>query len=144
MALAKVMYLKSRDDLDLQLEQCDATNIDEMSSLLHSLQVPVAGCFHMTLVLSDAPFFKQTHETFHDVYDSKLKGIEAFSAQVSIESLDFFVALSSISGLVGLMGQSNYARFVILVLADEIIRSYFSALARHWMVFLLVTTTHFP
>lgn len=113
LALSKILYLRSQDDLDLRMEACDATDSVEMRSLLHNLSVPVAGCFHMTLVLSDATFFKQSDESFKSVYDTKLKAFDVFSAHVDIESLDFFVALSSISGLVGMMGQSNYARCVI-------------------------------
>ncbi|KAJ7182483.1 hypothetical protein C8R43DRAFT_868767, partial [Mycena crocata] len=107
--LAKVRYLKNRPELSLSLEACDATHLDDMTSLLHSLPVPVAGCLHMTLVLSDAPFFKQTTSSFNSVYDSKLKVFDIFASIIPIESLDFFVALSSISGVVGLGGQANYA-----------------------------------
>jgi hypothetical protein len=67
----------------------------------------------MTLVLSDEAFFKQSTQSFKSVYDSKLAAFDAFSTHVDIGSLDFFVALSSISGLVGLRGQSNYARYVV-------------------------------
>ncbi|KAJ7120035.1 hypothetical protein C8R44DRAFT_981991 [Mycena epipterygia] len=109
MAMAKGSYLKSQDDLDLRLDKCDATDVNQMNVLLHSLPAPIAGCFHLAMVLSDALFFNQTCDTFHQVYDSKLKIFEIVSTQVEIESLDFFVALSSISGLIGLPGQSNYA-----------------------------------
>ncbi|KAJ7713586.1 hypothetical protein B0H14DRAFT_2311976, partial [Mycena olivaceomarginata] len=63
----------------------------------------------MTLALSDALFFNQTHDTFRRLYDSKLRVFEVFSAQIEIESLDFFVALSSVTGLIGVPGVSNYA-----------------------------------
>ncbi|KAJ7096113.1 hypothetical protein C8R44DRAFT_379140 [Mycena epipterygia] len=109
MALAKVAYLQSQDDLNFRLERCDATNIDEMNYLVQSLPVPIAGCFQMTLVLSDTPFFTQTYDRFHGIHDSKLGVFETFSGQVEMGSLDFFVALSSISGLIGLPGQSNYS-----------------------------------
>lgn len=115
--MAKVTYLRSQDDLDLRLDKCDATNINQMDVLLHSLAAPIAGCFHLAMVLSDALFFNQTADTFRRVFHSKLRVFEVFSTQVQIESLDFFVALSSISGLIGLPGQSNYARFVIFVIS---------------------------
>jgi hypothetical protein len=114
MTLAKVSYLRSQNDLELRLEKCDATDAKQMNLLLRSFSLPIAGCFHVALVLSDALFFQQTFETFQSVYDSKLRIFEVFSAQVEIESLDFFVAFSSFSGLLGIMGQSNYARFVLI------------------------------
>ncbi|KAJ7801502.1 hypothetical protein B0H14DRAFT_2895228 [Mycena olivaceomarginata] len=109
MAMAKVTYLKNQDDCNLRLDKCDATDVSQMNILLHSLPVPIAGCFHMTLALSDALFFNQTHDTFRRLYDSKLRVFEVFSAQIKIESLDFFVALSSVTGLIGVPGVSNYA-----------------------------------
>ncbi|KAJ7218352.1 hypothetical protein GGX14DRAFT_356888 [Mycena pura] len=109
MAMAKVTYLKNQDDCNLRLDKCDATDVSQMNILLHSLPVPIAGCFHMTMVLSDALFFNQTHDTFRRLYDSKLRVFEVFSAHVKIESLDFFVALSSVTGLIGVPGVSNYA-----------------------------------
>jgi hypothetical protein len=112
MTLAKVQYLKNQRDLDIHLERCDGTYLDEMKSLFRGLSAPIAGCFHMALVLSDAPFVHQDYGSFHCVYESKLKVLEIFLAQVGIESLDFFVAFSSFSGLIGLTGQSNYARSI--------------------------------
>ncbi|KAF8160216.1 hypothetical protein K438DRAFT_1776565 [Mycena galopus ATCC 62051] len=109
LSLAKIMYLQGQDDLDLRMEACDATDVDEMHSLLRDLPAPLAGCFHMALVLADETFFRQSQQSFKSVYDSKLKVFDAFSTHVDIGLLDFFVAFSSLSGLVGLMGQSNYA-----------------------------------
>ncbi|KAJ6611341.1 hypothetical protein B0H10DRAFT_369055 [Mycena sp. CBHHK59/15] len=106
--LLKVGYLQRQGDLELRLEKCDATDDEQMKTLLHRLPAPIAGCFHMTLVVSWALFFNQTRDTFSSVYNSKIKVLEVFSAHVEMESLDFFVALSSINGLVGVPGASNY------------------------------------
>ncbi|KAJ7790176.1 KR domain-containing protein [Mycena olivaceomarginata] len=73
LTLGKVAYLQSQNDGNLQLCKCDATDDEQMQTLLHGLPVPVAGCFLMTLVLSDAPFFKQTQYTFNGVSASKLR-----------------------------------------------------------------------
>jgi hypothetical protein len=91
-----------------------------MKILLRGLPLPIAGCFHLTLVLSDALFFNQTRDTFRRVHDSKIKVFEVFAAQIAIESLDFFVALSSFCGLVGIPGQTNYARFVSVLVGSNI------------------------
>ncbi|KAF7377230.1 Polyketide synthase [Mycena sanguinolenta] len=107
--LAKVAYLEGQDDLTLRLEKCDATDVDQMSALLHTLSAPLAGCFQMTTVLSNALFLDQTPDAFRAVYDSKLKVFEIFTGLVEIQRLDFVVAISSFSGLVGIPGQSNYA-----------------------------------
>ncbi|KAK6966524.1 polyketide synthase [Favolaschia claudopus] len=109
LSLAKIAFLEAQSDLELQLRKCDATNVDEMQALLNNLEVPVAGCFLMTLVLSDAPFLKQTQNAFSDVYASKLGVFEVLSRVADLKSLDFLVNFSSISGLVGIAGQTNYA-----------------------------------
>jgi hypothetical protein len=83
-----------------------------MSALLCSLPAPPAGCFYMTMARSDALFLDQTPEAFRAVHDSKLRVFEIFTELVEIQRLDFVVAISSFSGLVGIPGQSNYARCV--------------------------------
>ncbi|KAJ6452134.1 KR domain-containing protein [Mycena vitilis] len=109
MTLAKILYLRSQPELSLQLEQCDATDEDAMRVLLHSLLVPIAGCFHMPVILRDAPFVDQTHESFMAAHDCTLGCFGNLSNQVPMSALDFFVGISSVAGLIGLNGQSNYA-----------------------------------
>ncbi|KAK7042709.1 KR domain-containing protein [Favolaschia claudopus] len=109
MTIAKLAYLQNAEGLELQLAKCDAIDATEMNTLIQSFSLPVAGCFLMTLVLSDALFFNQTDDTFSGVYASKLKAFEVVSQLISIQSLDFLVAISSISGLLGIPGQTNYA-----------------------------------
>ncbi|KAJ7440955.1 hypothetical protein FB451DRAFT_1442691, partial [Mycena latifolia] len=108
-ALSKVAYLRRCTDLELRLEKCDGTDAHATSSLVKTLLVPIAGCFQMTLVLSDALFLKQTQASFTAVYDSKIKVFEIFAAEVDIKSLDFYIAFSSLAGLLGQPGQSNYS-----------------------------------
>ncbi|KAJ7505787.1 hypothetical protein B0H11DRAFT_1707695, partial [Mycena galericulata] len=125
--LAKIGYLSGLEDLQLQLEACDGTRADQMGELVRRLSksAPIAGCFLMALVLSDAAFFDQTRATLDAVYDSKVKMLEVFASEVDITSLDFFVALSSISGLVGIAGQANYASACTTV--DGILAGYRNA-----------------
>ncbi|KAJ7779717.1 hypothetical protein B0H16DRAFT_1299877, partial [Mycena metata] len=108
-ALAKVAYLKSCGDLTLRLEKCDATDTQTTSLLIKNLDVPLAGCFQMTLVLADALFSRQTVENFTSVHDSKTRVFEVFAGEVDVASLDFYIAFSSLTGLIGYAGQSNYA-----------------------------------
>jgi hypothetical protein len=115
LTLAKIAYLQSQAGLHLQLSKCDATDVGQMKALLNASPVPLAGCFLMTLVLSDAPFLNQTDDTFGPVYASKLRVFKVLSTLIEIKSLDFLVTLSSISGLVGIPGQTNYARFLFFL-----------------------------
>ncbi|KAJ7879268.1 hypothetical protein B0H14DRAFT_2341509, partial [Mycena olivaceomarginata] len=108
-ALSKIAYLQSCDQLELQLVKSDATDESALSLLITSLRFPIGGCFQLTLVLSDQLFLNQSQDTFAAPHDAKLKVFEKFAAAVDVNSLDFYVAFSSLSGLLGLAGQSNYA-----------------------------------
>ncbi|KAJ7609190.1 KR domain-containing protein, partial [Mycena polygramma] len=107
--VSKIAYLRSCDQLELQLVKCDATDTGATSRLVESIRLPIGGCFQLTLVLSDRLFLNQTRETFAAPQTAKLTVFETFAAVAEIENLDFYVAFSSFSGLVGYVGQSNYA-----------------------------------
>ncbi|KAJ7248052.1 hypothetical protein C8J57DRAFT_1475664 [Mycena rebaudengoi] len=108
-SLAKIRYLQTQSDLDLRLLACDAAKEKQMAEALSTLAAPIAGCFLMTLALSDAIFANQTESAFARVRESKLGVLHTFSTLVNIDSIDFLVGFSSVNGLIGLAGQSNYA-----------------------------------
>ena len=63
-------------------------------------------------VLDDGFFEKQTPETFQKVCDIKIKGLlnlDRITRQDWRESLDWFVAFSSIAAGFGNIGQTNYS-----------------------------------
>ncbi|KAJ6555282.1 hypothetical protein B0H10DRAFT_2201676 [Mycena sp. CBHHK59/15] len=124
-ALSKIAYLRACDDLTLRLERCDATSPHATSVLIKSIHVPIAGCFQMTLVLKDALFLHQTQSNFAAVHDSKIKVFEVFSAEVDISTLDFYVAFSSLGGLLGHAGQSSYTSACTVL--DGILAHYHNA-----------------
>ncbi|KAJ7926808.1 hypothetical protein B0H13DRAFT_1971908 [Mycena leptocephala] len=103
LAMAKVTYLRSQDDLDLRLDKCDATNINQMDVLLRSLAVPIAGCFHLAMVLSDALFFNQTADTFRRVYDSKLRHYAQPLVEICGGSGNTCLILPGGNGVVGVL-----------------------------------------
>ncbi|KIK61181.1 hypothetical protein GYMLUDRAFT_225393 [Collybiopsis luxurians FD-317 M1] len=111
LASAKLAYLMSREDLQLSFEACDATDILAMKNLIQSIpsEHPIGGCFLMPLHLSDALFFNQKEESIRSVMDSKLKAFETLATAVDLDSVDFTVTLSSVAGLFGNIGQSNYS-----------------------------------
>ncbi|KAL8790669.1 MAG: hypothetical protein Q9213_000517 [Squamulea squamosa] len=69
------------------------------------------GVLHAPMLLADESFSKMTLEQWNKVSDPKVKGawyLHEAIADAGIK-LDFFVFLSSMSGLNGQPGQSNYA-----------------------------------
>jgi hypothetical protein len=101
-------YLESRDDLCLRIEVCDALSVEATTGVVQSCDLPLGGCFLMSVVLEDQMFIYQTEEMFRKVYDSKVMALETFNRVKPIETLDFMVFFSSIAALIGNMGQSNY------------------------------------
>lgn len=67
----------------------------------------------MTAVLIDRTFLMQTHETFEAPFAAKTGAFETLEKVVDIDSLDFVLAFSSVAGMIGNAGQTNYSRFEI-------------------------------
>ncbi|TQV91949.1 polyketide synthase [Cordyceps javanica] len=72
---------------------------------------PIAGVIQGAMILRDKPYEIMTHEEYHATIHAKIQGTWALH-RASLDqpkSLDFFTLLSSISGIVGKKGQSNYS-----------------------------------
>ena len=122
----KAAYMQRRDDLTLQFEACDATSAPGMRRVIDGIEEPLGGCFLMTLVLSDGLFATQTEDSIRNVINAKWESLKTVDAIVPIKTLDFCISFSSVSALVGNLGQSNYA------MANTIVDGY---LARHQNAF---------
>jgi len=109
-SLLKLSFLQSQPGIRLRLEKCDATDDASISSLLSTLTSPLGGCFILTLVLSDALFSNQTKDSFSAVRSSKQGVFDVLSGVTDVLSLDFVIHISSVSGLLGIPGQTPYAR----------------------------------
>ncbi|KAB2570584.1 Hybrid PKS-NRPS synthetase lepA [Lasiodiplodia theobromae] len=70
---------------------------------------PIAGVMHMSMVLRDRAFLQFTHEDWHAAIEPKVRGAENLHHALSEATLDFFIVFSSISCIVGQIGQANYA-----------------------------------
>ncbi|KAF8178693.1 polyketide synthase [Mycena galopus ATCC 62051] len=103
-----VDYLQSLPDLDLRLEACDATSVDALTTLIKSLDCPLAGCVLTAAVLADSLFLKQDAETFPIPFKPKTDAYFALEKVVAVEKLDFLLAISSVASF-GAAGQTNYA-----------------------------------
>ncbi|CCM06132.1 uncharacterized protein FIBRA_08382 [Fibroporia radiculosa] len=101
-------HLRSIQDLELRVCAVDATSTVEMRDLMHSLPAPLGGCMILTAVLSDRAFQNLTREDYSRVFAAKLGVLSVLQEVVDIPSIDFLVAFSSVSGLFGAGGQTNY------------------------------------
>ncbi|RDL39057.1 uncharacterized protein BP5553_03397 [Venustampulla echinocandica] len=90
---------------------CD---ISELTSLDCALQTamktmpPIKGCFQAAMVLNDRPFSTMQYTKWNATIRPKVQG--SWNLHKTLPNqMDFFVMLSSVTGIVGNPGQSNYA-----------------------------------
>ncbi|KAJ5728673.1 uncharacterized protein N7483_003181 [Penicillium malachiteum] len=70
---------------------------------------PVRGVVHGAMVLRDMLFENMTLDDFQSVAENKVEGAWNFHEVLSGTPLDFFIALSSVAGVIGNRGQAAYA-----------------------------------
>ena len=111
-ALRILRYLEDREDLFIQTLAVDATSEHAMTHLIESLDVDVGGCFLMAAVLGDGMFQSHTEDSFERAFTPKVGAALALSKAVKIDTLEFLVCVTSVSGLFGNPGQTSYAAYV--------------------------------
>lgn len=105
-------YLQSLADrgVDARTFACDITNEQDVARMVDqcSLQMPpIKGLVQCAMVLKDTVFETMTHEDWSAGTRPKING--SWNLHTSLpKDLDFFIMLSSISGIVGNGGQANY------------------------------------
>lgn len=138
---ARYLILLSRSGLDAPASQTLANELNEMGvkvaappcdvssagALRDALarcadegMPPIKGCIQAAMVLRDSIFENMTHADFHAALRPKVQASWNLHSQLPID-LGFFILLSSLGGVIGNSGQSNYAAA----------NTYEDALARH-------------
>lgn len=89
----------------------DLTNLDDVRRAFTTASKPIAGIIQGAMILRDRMFTSMTPEEFRLPTHPKVAGTLNLhrAAEEQGRPLDFFTLLSSVSGLLGQMGQSNYA-----------------------------------
>ncbi len=70
---------------------------------------PLAGVFHCAGVLKDKVIIQKKQDEIKEVFRPKVHGLWNLDEAVGSEKLDFFVAFSSLSAVLGNLGQADYA-----------------------------------
>ena len=90
---------------------CDVTDAVALREILDRCAIdmpPIKGCIQGSMVLRDSLFEKMSYSDWKVATDCKTLGSWHLHNLLP-PGLDFFVMLSSVSGVVGLRGQANYA-----------------------------------
>ncbi|KAI0406534.1 putative polyketide synthase [Xylaria palmicola] len=107
----KIIYDCNSLGCNTQFIQGDITAEEDVRRVFQTAALPIIGVVQGTMVLRDRMFGMMTAQEFREPIAPKYAGTWNLH-HVSLEQqrpLDFFIMLSSISGLVGQLGQSNYA-----------------------------------
>ncbi len=97
---------------EMIVEQADVTQPSELAAVLARIAAsvfPLAGVMHLAMVLDDGLLVTLDAERFERVWSPKVLGAWNLHLQTRTLPLDFFVNFSSISSLLGMEGQGNYA-----------------------------------
>lgn len=108
--------IKFVDDLTaagvrLQVLSCDITDEQKLCTSLSSTMKtmpPIRGVIQGAMILKDQVFFNMSFETYMNTIRPKVQGSWSLHKATLSQPLDFFILLSSASGLLGNAGQSNY------------------------------------
>ncbi|KAI0509380.1 polyketide synthase PksD [Xylaria bambusicola] len=91
--------------------KCDVSSTSSLSNLLTQCSEsmpPIRGCINAAMALHDSIFENMTHNQWEGTIQSKVQSSWNLHALLP-HDLDFFILLSSNAGILGNMGQANYA-----------------------------------
>ncbi|WP_232699150.1 type I polyketide synthase [Brevibacillus daliensis] len=94
------------------VEKADVSNEADVIEVVQKLKqnnMKIKGVVHAAGIIEDKMIKDQTWNSFENVFKTKVGGTYHLHHALKDESLDFFVMMSSISSVVGNMGQANYA-----------------------------------
>lgn len=119
-ALEVLIAEGKEEGAQILVRQCDVADETSVSALLQWITTganlpPVRGVIHSAMVLRDVLFENMLHAEYKAVIESKVQG--AWNLHRALDGnggpecsrLDFFVAISSVSAVVGNRGQAAYA-----------------------------------
>ncbi|KAF2816383.1 uncharacterized protein BDZ99DRAFT_542807 [Mytilinidion resinicola] len=91
--------------------KCDISDEEVVREVLQQAQermAPIKGCIQASMVLKSAMFQNLSLDQWNDTLKSKVQGSINLEKHLPTD-LDFFIFLSSVCGIIGASGQSNYA-----------------------------------
>lgn len=107
-AIELVSELQAKN-VHIAAPRCDISSATDLSAALNMASFPpIKGCINATMVLQDSIFENMTHEQWSRTLRSKIATSWNLHRLLP-RDMHFFVLLSSIIGIYGAPGQSNYA-----------------------------------
>lgn len=108
--LEKVTVLNSNQGT-VVYKQCDVSKKEQVEKLIQTIKEEygkITGVIHGAGIVRDCLFINKSTKDFMEVLAPKIEGIQNLDEGLKDEELDFFVACSSFSSILGNLGQSDY------------------------------------
>lgn len=107
---AEVVAELRQRGINVKVPKCDVSSKAALSAVLRECATmpPIKGCINSAMALHDTVFEKMTHRQWETSIQSKVQASLNLH-ELLPQSLDFFVLLSSLSGIYGSITQSNYS-----------------------------------
>ncbi|KAL6861988.1 KR domain-containing protein [Trichoderma novae-zelandiae] len=95
----------------VQVVRGDATSREDVVQAVNGVspQFPIKGVVHAAMVLRDGLFHSMTYDAWKQSTNPKVAGAQNLHSVLANAPLEFFIMSSSVSGILGTPGQSNYA-----------------------------------
>lgn len=100
-------WLKERG-CEIEVYRTDVANLEQVQQAFAKMG-PVAGVFHLAMVLADVSLQGMSYEQWEKVIRVKCAGAWNLHLATQHQPVDFFTCFSSISTIVGNPGQANYS-----------------------------------
>ncbi|KAI1412962.1 hypothetical protein F5Y13DRAFT_199455 [Hypoxylon sp. FL1857] len=92
--------------------KCDVSSASALTAVIEECAATmpkIKGCINASMVLQDAIFENMSYTQWSSTLRSKVDTSWTLHSLFPVGSLDFFILLSSLAGIYGVMSQSNYA-----------------------------------
>lgn len=109
-AAFEVVAQLQQQGVEVVAPRCDVSSQSQLESVLGDCSrsmPPVKGCIQATMQLEDALFENMTYSQWELNLKSKVQA--TWNLHTLLLSVDFFIMLSSLSGIYGVLGQGNYS-----------------------------------
>ncbi|KAI1128529.1 hypothetical protein F5Y10DRAFT_265029 [Nemania abortiva] len=95
----------------VQLVRGSVTNVKDVANAIRGTPKPLKGVLQMSMVLRDQALSRMTMDEWNEATSPKIQGTWNLHNVLQAQGvdLDFFVLFSSLSGIIGQVGQANYA-----------------------------------
>ncbi|KAI1080032.1 putative hybrid NRPS/PKS enzyme [Whalleya microplaca] len=101
-----------REGATIRIEAADAASKQDLARLhtaITQTMPPIGGVANGAMVLSDGLFADMSFESMQKVLKPKVLGSKNLDELFNNQELEFFLMFSSLSAVIGMPGQSNYA-----------------------------------